>query len=143
MNRRSLFKVLGTFAAGLLLPPLRAAKALPGKVSSRVARWRHHPSPTWLEAYGGHHVATVTRPSRAARVNIADDATFRAALLDTGATPVRSTPVTRGPNEGKFTLQESESGPLLLDPAVPGRLEREYADSGDHHGMRRVLVRNV
>lgn len=96
MNRRTLFKVLGTFAAGLLLPSLRAAKALPGKISLRVARWRHHPSPAWLGAYGGHHVATVTRPSRAARVNIADDATFRAALLDTGATPVRLRPVTRG-----------------------------------------------
>jgi len=85
MNRRSLFQALGAVALGLLLPPVRTAKAFSRRLVARAARWRHHPSPAWLDAYGGHHVATVSRSSQATRVNVADEGVFRATLADTEA----------------------------------------------------------
>jgi hypothetical protein len=85
MNRRSLFQVFSAVASGLLLPPVRSARAFSRRIVARAARWRHHPAPAWLDAYGGHHVATVSRPSQATRVNVADEGVFRATLADTEA----------------------------------------------------------
>lgn len=85
MNRRNLFQALAAGAASLLLPPLRAAKALPSRVRSQAARWRHRPHPVWLKAYGALHVATVTRPPRSGRVDVSQEEAFQAAMEDTEA----------------------------------------------------------
>lgn len=88
MNRRSLLKTFGMLLAGFVLSPIRAVRAaLPRKLHLRDARWKHHLSPAWLEAYGGHHVATATRPARAARVNLTDEQALADAMADVAIPP--------------------------------------------------------